>query len=374
MPFLHLPNELILDISENLSPPDLNSLIRANRHMAILLRPSLIDRACDLSYFDRWGVKAIGFAANLEDKATVQRILSTGLHRRTGAVHTLLLNVICATRSSTAVRVLLECGAEPGGYDHVALWKAVAYGLTEAVELLLDMREDIDVSGLTWHQDERIPLLVVAVNHSERSPEVLKVLLNHPRIDQEELNEEGWNMVGRAVRTQNEELLRVLLTDGRFDVNFQDWHHPTPLIVAASKGWDEGVRLLLDHPQISVDMSHGVTALHVAAKGDHDGVIRLLLKDGRFDVNAEDSDDGCTPLLLAAEAGAVSAVRALLEHEGIDVNLPSYAGDTPLYDIVLEREPEILKMLLAREDVCTERVERWECGIGVALRDLGGYI
>jgi len=342
--------------------------------MAILLRPLLIDRACDLSHFKHWGVKAIGFAANLEDKATVQRILSTGLHRQTGAVHTLLLDVMCATRSSTAVRVLLECGVEPGKHDDVALWQAVVCGLAEAVESLLDRREDIDLTGRMWSDGETIPLLVVAVNHPKRSAEVLRILLNHRRIDHEALNEEGWNMVGRAVRTQNEDLLRVLLTDGRFDVNFQDWYHPAPLIVAASKGWEEGVRLLLDHPQVSVDMSHGVTALHVAAKGGHDGVIRLLLKDGRFNVNEEDAADGCTPLLLAAEAGAVSAVRALLEHEGIDVNLPSYYGDTPLYDIALEREPEIVKMLLEREDICTERVEKWECGMGAILRELGGYL
>lgn len=366
MSFLHLPNELILAISEHLSPPDLNPLIRANRHMAILLRTSLIDRACDPSHFEPWGVKAIGFAANLEDKATVQRILSTGLHRKTRALRPLLPRVISATRSSTAVRVLLECGLEPRGLDFLALSEAVALGLGEAVELLLD-RENIDVNRRMFYQGQRVPLLVVAVNCSTRSAEVLKILLNHRRIDQQAVNQEDWRIVHRVVYTENKELLQVLLAHGRFNVNFEDPRYHTPLIAAASGGWEEGVQLLLDYPLINTGMSHGVTALHLAAMGGHDGVIRLLLKDGRFDVNQGDALDGCTPLLLAAEAGAISAVRALLEHEGIDVNLCNYAGDTPLYDIASEREPEIVKMLLARDDICTERVERWECGIGIVL-------
>lgn len=334
--------------------------------MATLLRTSLIDCACDLSHFEPWGVKAIGFAANLEDKATVQRILGTGLDRKTGGVRPLLLKVISATRSSTAVRVLLECGHEPRGLDFLTLSQAVSWGLGEAVELLLD-GENIDVNRLMFSQGQRVPLLVVAVNHSTRSAEVLKILLNHRRVDQQAVNQGDWRIVHRVVYTENKELLQVLLEHGRFDVNFQDPRHHTPLIAAASAGWEEGVRLLLDYPLISTGMSHGVTALHVAARDGHDGVIRLLLKDGRFDVNEGDAENGCTPLLLAAEAGAVSAVRALLEHEGIDVNLGNYAGDTPLYDIASEREPEIVKMLLAREDICTERVERLECGIWFEL-------
>lgn len=239
--------------------------------------------------------------------------------------------------------------------------------MEETVELLLDRREDIDVNGLMFSQGQRVPLLVVAVNHSTRSAEVLRILLNHRRIDQQVVNQEDWHIVHKVVYTENKELLQVLLAHGRFNVNFQDPHHHTPLIAAASGGWEDGVRLLLNHPRVDTGMSHGVTALHVAAMNGHDGVIRLLLKDGRFDVNQGDIVDGCTPLLLAAEAGAVSDVRALLEHEGIDVNLCNYAGDTPLHDIVSEREPKIVKMLLAHEDICTERVERWECGIGIVL-------
>ncbi|PUU78514.1 ankyrin repeat-containing domain protein [Tuber borchii] len=367
MPFLHLPSELILAISKHMSPPDLNSLIRVNRHMAILLRASLIDRACDLSYFEHWGVKAIGFAAKLEDKATVRRILGTGRHRQTGVGRTLLLRVIKATRSSTAVRVLLECGVEPGEYDDLALSRAVEWGLGGAVELLLD-REDIDVNGLMCCGEQRVPLLVVAVNHPTRSAEVLKILLNHRRIDQQAVNQGDWLIVHRAVCTKNKELLQVLLAHGSFNVNIQDPGIHTPLIVAASGGWEECVRLLLDYPLVNTGMSHGVTALHVAAMDGRDGVIRLLLKDGRFDVNERDAVNGCTPLLLAAEAGAVSAVRALLEHEGIDVNLDNYAGDTPLY-VASERAPEIVEMLLAREDICTVRVERWEFSIRIGLVD-----
>jgi ankyrin repeat protein len=57
----------------------------------------------------------------------------------------------------------------------------------------------------------------------------------------------------------------------------------------------------------------GCTPLHIAARGGHKGVARLLLEH-KAAVDQPDSD-GCSPLCIAAAKGREGMVRLLLEHK-----------------------------------------------------------
>lgn len=119
-PITNLPNELILIIAEELSPKDLSSLVKANRHLASLLRPLLHKRALC------W---ARQFSASLP---------------------TSLFNASCRG-DVVKVRLLLEIGAKIDAVDHggeTALYMAAECGHLEVVELLLKQGANINSLSL----------------------------------------------------------------------------------------------------------------------------------------------------------------------------------------------------------------------------------
>jgi hypothetical protein len=86
----------------------------------------------------------------------------------------------------------------------------------------------------------------------------------------------------------------------------------TALRAGASFGFEKFVQLELEMGADShiVAGHHEETALHLAAKGDHTGVVRLLLQYGA-DVDAR-SNSGKTPLFYAIAQGEVEVVKVLL--------------------------------------------------------------
>ena len=88
--------------------------------------------------------------------------------------------------------------------------------------------------------------------------------------------------------------------------------HP-PLLLAASCGATEVVRLLLDKdvPRDSVN-TNGNTALHLAARAGHVTVVQLLLDHGAAILV---NDRGCNCLAVAMEQSKCDVVMAIIKHD-----------------------------------------------------------
>lgn len=91
-----------------------------------------------------------------------------------------------------------------------------------------------------------------------------------------------------------------------------------PLYFASQRGQDEVVSYLLSlgaDPDSATDLG---TALGIAARGDHTGIVAALLAAGA-DPNLPGGEFGKMALHQAAERGAIESARLLLDH-GADVN------------------------------------------------------
>lgn len=78
------------------------------------------------------------------------------------------------------------------------------------------------------------------------------------------------------------------------------------------------------------ETSNGFTALHLAAREGHKGVVFRLLRCASILVNVEDSE-GLTPLHYACMHGQAEVVKMLLENPKRNVNVESHDKSTPLH-------------------------------------------
>jgi hypothetical protein len=112
-------------------------------------------------------------------------------------------------------------------------------------------------------------------------------------------------------------------------VNDTDEYGTTPLILAAIRGHERIVKLLLDG---GADPNHEnddhVSAMIGAAANCNDPVVTLLLRRGA-NPNVK-SQTRQTPLMRAAENGCAVVVRELLKVKGIDLRATDDSGHTAL--------------------------------------------
>lgn len=94
----------------------------------------------------------------------------------------------------------------------------------------------------------------------------------------------------------------------------------------------------------STDRATGNGALHYVVEGrDYNWLAFLLGKGARADVQ---DNDGTTPLALTARIGWVEGAQLLVDQRA-SVDLANGRGETPLIVAVLNRNPQMARLLLA---------------------------
>lgn len=129
----------------------------------------------------------------------------------------------------------------------------------------------------------------------------------------------GQTSLHRAVCSENESMVRILLDRGA-DISRKDANGNTALHLAAANkyGSEALVKLLLDESADSNAQDHlGQTALFAAVQNGNEEAVKLLL-DSSVDINSKDSM-GNVALHYAVEDGAESMVLLLLSH-GADID------------------------------------------------------
>lgn len=196
----------------------------------------------------------------------------------------------------------------------------------------------------------RTPLHYALQGISDRNIDVIKVLLAagaDPNIPDKRGYPPENSIIG------DNEITRLLEEHGARRVEVSDGL--TDLHMAVDDGDTAGVRRILKSgfPVVDVRDDEDLTALMHAVKNEYAELTRMLA-DAGADVNAV-SRQGYTPLILAAASGSLPIANILLTH-GADVN-KSVSGFTPLNTAVMNEQGPCILFLLkhgARIDKDTE--------------------
>lgn len=156
----------------------------------------------------------------------------------------------------------------------------------------MDMLEIIEKNSideftrlLDYHINDPIPyreetyLLNIMVNQNKI--EIVKLLLSHPKINVNSLDELGNTSLYTACDKKYIEIIKILLQHPDIDVNLS-----FPLYQSCLKDYIEVVKLLLSHPKIDITIKNkmGKTCLDVAQfiskNSKSEEVVNLLINYG----------------------------------------------------------------------------------------------
>lgn len=209
----------------------------------------------------------------------------------------------------------------------------------------------------------------------ERGHKKIVSLLLEAGADPNILNHKGCHPLQLAIQQNRKDLVQLLLQAGAI-CNVT----PSPLLLAIKGRSLPIIRLLLEQKQIiETEDKNGYTALHWAVKQNSPTIFQILLKSGRFNINAKAANGatplhlivsnkrskllktlrhltwlevniqdrtGSTPLHYAVVTNQLETVNALLRYPGLDVNVPNHLGQTPLHYAVQCRYTAMVKKLL----------------------------
>ncbi|KAK4233335.1 ankyrin repeat-containing domain protein [Achaetomium macrosporum] len=198
------------------------------------------------------------------------------------------------------------------------LQPAFDFGLPEALLSSNDQQHSEQPAVLPPPQDQ-----VLYEFQADNSLRILSTAAPEAALD-------GWlGTLHIAAQRGNEEIVRILLQQGKVDCNERDSDGRTALMYAVIEGHETMVRVLLAHGARVDDVDRDRrSALHLAVLHRRESVLRVLLdhRGPGLDLDAYDVS-GWTPLHMAVERDFAVAVELLLQN---GANLHTKARKCPL--------------------------------------------
>ena len=154
--------------------------------------------------------------------------------------------------------------------------------------------------------------LIWGASHSKYC--TIKRILDHRYAKVNTRDQDSRTAIFHAIKSQNEEILNMLLNDSRLNVNCQDRKWQTPLLYALSYRKGSIAGKLLKHYDTSaiINDNKGRTALWYTITSCEERLIQQLL--GKGSSNNEPNYKGFSPLTVTIQQGNSSLANLLLSY------------------------------------------------------------
>ena len=235
-------------------------------------------------------------------------------------------------------------------HGNSALSNTIRFRKPEAFKLLLDAGADVNVINKDI-ASSRTPLMEASIGNSI---EILRALLAAPGIQVNAVNQKNQTALFMAVNYGQRLNVQELLKAPGIDVNISTQDGITPIMRASEQNADGIIRDLLNAgavvPQpvpepIQIQqhlmaterqrVEHGLFQTLLGRHAGNIGFIKAQTHLAPLKANTNRAAQTASQrLLFAVQTLDVDEVRRLLKVPGINVNVLSIAGDTPLYEIL----------------------------------------
>jgi len=299
---------------------------------------SLLKAHADVNAAEPDGATALHWATDRDDPEAADLLLGAGANANAANEYGATPLWLAAGKGNAAmVERLLRTGANPNAAlktGETPLLAAAGRGSVETVKSLL--AHGADVNARETRGGQTALMWAVAEKHAE----VVRELIGHGA-DVHARSKGGFTSLLFAAQQGDLDSARLLIAAGA-DPNEATPKDGSALLVAGASGHDTVAAFLVDHgADPNAADGRGFTALHLAASLENLlETVKALLQHGA-NPNARLAKDppgrppeaisliGATPILLAAQAGNVAAVRALVA-AGADPQAATKENSTPL--------------------------------------------
>jgi ankyrin repeat protein len=278
------------------------------------------------------------------------RIDCIDINYEDGTLSTALIQAIRCCNSTSSMDVVKWLIQQPGINVNIkdvksggspliwAIYECTGKKNMENVRLLLE-HPDIDVNATATPRTGNLgwagwtPLMLASYHDKGGCGlEITQLLLEHPKIDANILNPDIWTAAGTCAS--------VVTTSSRIEI----------------------LKLLVEHPKVNINLGGCTNALIAAVRYSNKGssieAVKMILRQPGVDVNIK-SPLGHSPLYHAARnangSSSIETAKLLLQQPGIDVNIRNNWGETPLIIATLysstQSSNEMVQLLLTQPGI-----------------------
>jgi ankyrin repeat protein len=196
--------------------------------------------------------------------------------------------------------------------------------------------------------------LVSAVRYNYRNYDIVKLLLEHPKIDPNQKTRKGSTALLEVCKTGDRDAFELLMKHPKIDPNQRGALEVSPIDMASLKKNYDMIKDIMSHPKFNPNDSNGKSGRTYLMEAISQGkieTIRLLLQHPNIDLNVQDNK-GRTALIYSLDK-SLEITKLLLTHPSIDPNIKDNANKTALI-YSLDRNPEAMTLILNHPTIAVD--------------------
>ncbi|KAH0171452.1 hypothetical protein KCU67_g2167, partial [Aureobasidium melanogenum] len=302
----------------------------------------------DFNVENKYGYAPLVFAASSARPEAVRCLLQTGqvkVYQDGPTIKTNACMFAAQSGSVEIVRLLIEHDEsvvlKVDSHKDTALHHTCRCGHLGVVKLLLETNasniEAVNNGNSTAFNE------AASGGHTD----IVAFMLQRDDVNPLHISRRNYTPLLRAAWTGKQDLIEMLMAVEGTDLRQMTTGGRTLFTIAASVGLEGLCRSLIEQGVangILPVVGGGLSPLHCATESNKAGVIELVLEQPGVDKNVC-SDHGFTPLWFAVRDEMAKSVMTLLAHQ-VDVDRPDDRARTPLLVAAQKSNEEIVRMLL----------------------------